>query len=158
MASLNLVGAAGEYHVCAELCRRGILAVLTPKNNPIFDVIASSLDGRRSVTLQVKTRSITNDLGWKLGIDVTDPTKQLGQFIVLVNLHAEKLPDFYVYTPRELADRVSAVYAEYMAKPKRDGSPRKDVSFRWWDEVSFAQSDHDRRNDWSAIEAALGSA
>jgi hypothetical protein len=29
--SKNLVGVAGEYYVCAELCRQGILALITPK-------------------------------------------------------------------------------------------------------------------------------
>lgn len=32
--SNNLVGTAGEYFVCAELCRIGYVALLTPKNNP----------------------------------------------------------------------------------------------------------------------------
>jgi len=32
-SSNNLVGTAGEYFVCAELCRRGCLALLTPKSN-----------------------------------------------------------------------------------------------------------------------------
>src|SRR5688572_4283467 len=34
--SKNLVGVAGEYYVCAELCRQGILALITPKNNPLI--------------------------------------------------------------------------------------------------------------------------
>jgi hypothetical protein len=150
-----LVGAAGEYYVCAELCRLGILAVLTPKNNPIFDVIASSTDGRQSVTIQVKTRSVGNTLGWKLGVDIADPTKQKGQFVALVNLHADTLPDFYIYTPKELAARVTAVYEKYISTPKRDGSKKKEVGFRWWDEVSFTKSDLARRNDWTLITRAL---
>jgi len=31
--SNNLVGVTGEYFVCAELGKRGILALLTPKKN-----------------------------------------------------------------------------------------------------------------------------
>ena len=38
--SNNLTGVTGEYFVCAELGKRGILALLTPKNNPLFDVVA----------------------------------------------------------------------------------------------------------------------
>ena len=83
MSQLNLIGAAGEYYVCAELCKQGILAVLTPKNNPLFDIVATAVDGSESVTLQVKTRSIHNKLGWKLGIDITNPNKAKGQFVVL---------------------------------------------------------------------------
>src|SRR6266851_2444310 len=65
-AANNLVGTAGEYYVCAELCRRGYLALLTPKNNPLFDVVATNVDGTTSVSIQVKTRSVHNNQGWKL--------------------------------------------------------------------------------------------
>ena len=158
MSQLNLVGSAGEYYVCADLCRQGILAVLTPKNNPIFDVIASAADGTKSVTIQVKTRSVENKLGWKFGADITNSKEAKGQFVVLVNLHEKLLPDFYVYQPEELATRVSALYDIYISKPKKDGAPRKDVAFRWFDEVSFNTEDHARKNDWSKIRNALNTA
>jgi len=62
-----LVGTTGEYLVCAELGKMGILAVLTPKNNPLFDIVAISNDARKSVAIQVKTMSQNNNQGWKLG-------------------------------------------------------------------------------------------
>jgi hypothetical protein len=102
----NLVGTAGEYYVCAELCRRGYLALLTPKNNPLFDVVAISPDGSRTVSLQVKTRSIHNKQGWKLGADMASEEHPKGLFVVLVNLHESGLPDFYVYQHAVLAKRV----------------------------------------------------
>jgi hypothetical protein len=37
LTSNNLVGTAGEYFGCAELCRMGYLALMTPKNNSLFD-------------------------------------------------------------------------------------------------------------------------
>jgi hypothetical protein len=84
----NLVGTAGEYYVCAELCRRGYLALLTPKNNPLFDVVATNADGTTAVSIQVKTRSIHNKVGWKLGAQV-DPADTPGvPFIVLVPFSA----------------------------------------------------------------------
>src|SRR5436309_1016205 len=61
--SKNMIGVAGEYYVCAELCRRNILALVAPKNNPLFDVIASDPSGRRSVAIQVKTMAIENEGG-----------------------------------------------------------------------------------------------
>ena len=155
MSQLNLVGTAGEYYVCAELCRQGILAVLTPKNNPLFDVVATATDGSRSVTIQVKTRSIHNKLGWKLGMNIATADKAKGQFIVLVNLHEKLLPGFYVYTPEDFAVKVQSVYEKYISTPKRDGTPRKAVAFRWFDEISFAPDDHSRKNDWSLVLAAL---
>jgi len=67
MLSKNLIGAAGEYYVCAELCRRGVLALVTPKNNEIFDVLASDTFGQRTISIQVKTMAIANRQGWKFG-------------------------------------------------------------------------------------------
>ena len=71
----NMTGTAGEYFVCAELCRKNVLALLTPKNNPLFDIIASTPDGKKSVAIQVKTMSIRNEQGWKLGKDLEEQKK-----------------------------------------------------------------------------------
>ena len=69
---LNLVGTTGEYLVCAELGKREILAVLTPKNNPLFDIIAISRDAKKSVAIQVKTMSSKNKQGWKFTGQIVD--------------------------------------------------------------------------------------
>jgi len=151
----NLVGTAGEYYVCAELCRRGYLALMTPKNNPVFDVVVTSRDGTKTISVQVKTRSIGNKQGWKLGVDMEDESHSKGLFVVLVNMHETEAPDFYIYTHKDLAKRVKAVYAAYIAEPKKDGSPKKEVGFRWFDDVSFTEDDHVRKNVWSAIEQSL---
>ena len=150
-AANNLVGTAGEYYVCSELCRQGYLALLTPKNNPIFDVVVTSPDGSNSVSVQVKTRSAHNKQGWKLGTDITRSNGPAGMFVVLVNLVINGAPEFYIYEYSVLAQRVSAVYMAYISKPKRDGAARKEVGFRWFDEVSFVDDDRQRRNNWSPI-------
>ncbi len=151
----NLVGTAGEYYVCAELCRLGYLALLTPKNNPLFDVVATNVDGTTSVSIQVKTRSVNNTQGWKLSNQIS-PTDTPGvPFIVLVNLHDDGLPDFYVYRYLEFAARVSEVFQNYIAKPKRTGEARKDPGFRWFDEVNFSDADRARMNNWQPIIHAL---
>ena len=156
MSQLNLIGTAGEYYVCAELCRQGLLAVLTPKNNPLFDIVATSPDGSKSVTIQVKTRSVNNRAGWKMSKDMAEPNRGKVQFVVLVNLHADKLPDFYIYTPKKLARKVSAGYSKYINTPRRDGTRRKEVGFRWFDEASFGADDHARKNNWFPILTATG--
>lgn len=156
-AANNLVGTAGEYYVCAELCRRGYLALLTPKNNPIFDVVVTNASGSKSAAIQVKTRSERNKQGWKLGTDITNKEAPAGMFIALVNLVPEKSPEIYVYEYKVLSSRISELYTQYLAKPKRDGSPRKDVGFRWFDEVHFIEDDRDRKNNWGPIVDALGS-
>jgi len=151
----NLVGTAGEYYVCAELCRQGYLALLTPKNNPLFDVVATNVDGTTSVSIQVKTRSVDNTQGWKLGNQISPKDTPGVPFIVLVNLHKDKLPDFYVYRYFEFASRVSEVFQNYIAKPKRTGEPRKDPGFRWFDEVNLSDADRAHMNNWQPIIHAL---
>lgn len=156
-AANNLVGTAGEYYVCAELCRRGYLALLTPKNNPIFDVVVTNADGSKSVSVQVKTRSERNKQGWKLGTDITTGAAKPEIFVALVNLVEDGPLEVYVYEYAVLSARISQLYAQYLAKPKRDGSARKEVGFRWFDEVNFVEDDHLRKNNWEPIIHALGS-
>lgn len=151
----NLVGTAGEYYVCAELCMQGYLALLTPKNNPLFDVVATSQDGARSVSIQVKTRSVHNKQGWKLGTDIAEGRAPSELFVVLVNLRADGLPEYYVYEYPILAQRVALVYQAYISRPKRDGTPKKEVGFRWFDEDSFDKDDRSRKNNWGPIIKAL---
>jgi len=52
-AVYNITGVAGEYFVAAELSRRGWIAVLTLKNTPNIDLIATTPDGKRAVNIQV---------------------------------------------------------------------------------------------------------
>jgi hypothetical protein len=151
----NLVGTAGEYYVCAELCRHGYLALLTPKNNPLFDVVATNVEGTVSVSIQVKTRSVRNTQGWKLSTQ-TNSTETPGvPFVVLVNLHDDRLPDFYVYRYMEFVSRVTEIFQEYITKPKRSGEARKDPGFRWLDEVNLTDADRARMNNWQPILEAL---
>ncbi|MBI5015560.1 MAG: aspartate-ammonia lyase [Deltaproteobacteria bacterium] len=153
--SNNLVGTAGEYYVCGEICRRGYLALITPKNNPLFDIVASDPEGIRSISIQVKTRSIQNEQGWKLGKDVTMKRSNPNLFVVLVNLQEQGLPDFYIYEFDILAERVETNYLNYLATPKRDGTRRKDVGFRWHDVSYFTDDDRGRLNNWRPIIDAL---
>jgi len=154
-SSNNIVGTAGEYFVCAELCRRGYLALLTPKNNPLFDVVASTEDGSKTVSIQVKTRSIRNKQGWKLGKDITVKKGNHNFFVVLVNLEETGLPEFYIYEHDILAEIVQNNYTAYLSQLKRDGSKRKDVGFRWHDTKLFTDDDRNRKDNWQPIEEKL---
>ena len=153
--SNSLTGTAGEYYVCAELCRRGYLALLTPKNNPLFDVVATNIDGTTSISIQVKTRSARDKQGWKLNKQVSASDTPGVPFVVLVNLHEREAPDFFIYPFSEFASRVREVFDSYMSKLKRSGEPRKDPGFRWFDEVNLTEADFARKNIWQPIIDAL---
>ncbi|MCC6126019.1 MAG: aspartate-ammonia lyase [Pirellulales bacterium] len=151
----SLTGVAGEYYVCAELAKRGYVAVLAPKNNPLFDLVVMNQEGTHSVSIQVKTRSSDNKQGWKLGKDIEHKHENSELFVVLVALKEEGYPDFYIYPHDELSGRVAGQYEEYISEVKRDGKPRKDVGFRWHDLKYFTDYDHSRKNDWILLTKLL---
>jgi len=147
----NLVGTAGEYFVCAEPCRQGYLALLTPKNNPLFDIVVTNPKGTAAISIQVKTRSVNNTQGWKFGGQKNPSDSPGTAFTVLVKLHDGILPVFYVYRYCELTKRVDELFREYISKPKRNGEARKDPGFRWFDDRFFTDDDHARKNNWQPI-------
>ncbi len=146
----SLTGVAGEHYVCAELARRGYIALLTPKNNPLFDVVATNQEGTHSVSIQVKTRAADNKQGWKLGMEMEQKHRNPELFVVLVALKEGDLPDYYVFRRDVLSDRIAEGYRQYLAKPKRDGKPRKELGFRWYD-ADFLTAFGDQKNDWKII-------
>jgi hypothetical protein len=100
----NLIGAAGESYVAAELSRAGWLATVTLKNAPGIDVLAfQPPPGRRSVAIQTKT---TVGGSWVLRTPRSDFEHRDDTYFVLVRLRAAKdRPSFYV-VPAVVMDRI----------------------------------------------------
>ena len=147
----SMIGNAGEYFVCAELCKRNILALITPKNNPLFDIVASDPEGKRSVRIQVKTMGITNKQGWKLSVNMSQKRNNPKLFVVLVNMRDKKPNDYYIYKYDDFAQRVSEIYKEYISLKKKDGTSKKELKFRFFDFRYFKKKDHNRLNKWSIL-------
>ena len=148
--SNNLVGVTGEYYVCAELGKLGILALITPKNNPLFDIVAVSTDASRIITIQVKTMSLGNKQGWRLNKDICERKNNPLLYTVLVNLSNEGI-DYYIYEYDVLSKRVEDGYKKYLEVKKRDGGNRKDIAFRWYDLKWFSKDDISRKNNWGLL-------
>ena len=151
----SLTGVAGEHYVCAELAKQGYIALLTPKNNPLFDVVVTNQQGTHSVSLQVKTKASDNKQGWKLGKEMETKHGNTELFVILVDLQPNGAPDFYIYQHDVLSDRIAKQYRDYLSKPKRDGKPRKDVDFRWYDTRFLGPDDLARKNNWIIITEKL---
>ena len=147
-----LVGAAGEYYVCAEICRIGHHAILSQKNNPVFDIVAVNDDGNRSVAIQVKTRSENNNQGWKISAGFA-LEKHDELFVVLVQMKEKGGCDFYVCKHLAVAEKINQVYRNFMEKPKKDGSTRKEVGFRWINDsdIEHDESWNSMKNNWKPI-------
>jgi hypothetical protein len=127
----NITGVAGEYFVAAELSRRGWIAVLTLKNTPNIDLIATTPDGKRTVNIQVKTRSAANRKGWIFdrGIETIVPGNNF--YIALVDLQeTDSKPDYYIIPKNLLAKWIGKGHRDWLAAPGRKGRARVDNPIR----------------------------
>ena len=124
----TLVGNAGEDYVMAELLKRGVIAALTPRNAPAFDILATKngMDAR----VRVKTKSEDYDIWqWNAHKDGTI-FRLLGEerdFTILVNLAAkiEEL-SFYVVPTKKLSAWLSKEHEQWLQTPGKDGRKHSD--------------------------------
>lgn len=125
----GLSGTAGEYHVVAELSKRGWLATITIKNAPGTDVLAQHVDTGALVAIQTKTS--TDSDSFILSMKDETPTDKTDSWYVLVRLRGlDARPDFYVM-PRNHVSAVCFVgHRNWLSKPGRGGRDRKDNPMR----------------------------
>lgn len=137
-AVYNITGVAGEYFVAAELSRRGWIATLTLKNTPNIDVLATTSDGRRTLNIQVKTRSIGNRQGWILNKGIETIVSGNNFYIAFIDLvgHGEK-PDYFLIPKNIFAKWTAKRHQEWLVKPGRRGRAHVDNSIRTLDRSQF---------------------
>lgn len=127
----GIVGIAGEFFVAAELSQRGVVVTLTLKNTPFIDIIATNLEKGTVANIQVKTMSIGNNNGWRLGPKDEDPSSVINHYYVFVDLKGlGKMPEYTIVPKRELADFIRQGHKNWLAGKRRDGGERKDTSIR----------------------------
>lgn len=106
----TLVAAAGEHYVAYKLSCLGFLAALVRQGSPATDLLASSLDGARTVAIQVKTTNwaqrtrgrgtgkVLHHLEFPLGhaaVERASP-KLIFCFVDLLANQPNRPPDIYV--------------------------------------------------------------
>ena len=120
----QLTGAAGQFHVARELALRGINAALTIGNAPSVDVIASSSDGSRALSFQVKTsrsayrakRYGHEGFEWDVGASVIGKHSETFWY-AFVDLREEDgicSPRTYLVPSRWVAEFVKPDWSRYM--------------------------------------------
>jgi hypothetical protein len=120
----NITGAAGEYHVAAELSRRGWLATVTIKNSPDTDVLAQKPESELLVAIQTKT---SGGNSFRLKEKDEAPSKRDGQWFVLVALAGElERPRFYVVPHDHIAAMVFLAHREWLVTPGVRGQPHNE--------------------------------
>lgn len=127
----NITGVSGEYFVAAELSQRGVVATITLKNTPYIDILATNLKKGKSANIQVKTMSINNNTGWRLGPKDAEPSGVFNHFYVLVDLHGPgMLPEYIILPKVVLANYLITDHKNWIEGKKRDGSERKETNIR----------------------------
>ena len=90
----NLVGVAGEYLVAGELTLRGYLASITLRNSRGIDIIASSPNGEKSVSIQVKTNN-DGQASWILNKKCEEFKSENHYYIFVIKIFLSYLKLFY---------------------------------------------------------------
>ena len=125
-----LIGTAGEYYVVAELLKRGIVAALTHRNTPSFDILGTREN--RPVRIRVKTKSQEYS-DWQFnkkkdGSIFRDLSKK-GDFTVLVDLAMEtKDLKFYVVPTHRIDAWLKEDFKKWVKTPGRNNRPHDPTS------------------------------
>lgn len=125
-------GAASQFFVAGELCRRGLVAVLTLGNCPNTDVLVSNKAGTKFAHVQVKTfrpgRDKTVSVG-KKAETYYGPTF----FWVLAGIpeiESHSSHEYYVVPSAVMSELVSVAYKNWLDAPGKLGQAHNDTSLR----------------------------
>ena len=117
------IGNAGEFYVLAQLAQRGYIAGKTDDGQTLIDVIATDPETLKTVNNQVKSTAQFTGY-WMTGNKARKSFESLWYVFVLLKSPAE-IPEFFVFHSAEVAAGVEEHYQFWLAKPMKDGSPRK---------------------------------
>jgi hypothetical protein len=131
-SATTLLGAAGEYHVMAELLRRGYIAALAPQGVPNADIVATDLEGARLCSIQVKTRrDIGADGGWHMKSKHEDVrAERLFYCFVDFGKSPADRPLVHVLPSARVADALKSSHRKWLEKPGKRGQRHQDGPMR----------------------------
>lgn len=160
-----LTGSAGVYFVAAQINAMGYHAALTIRSVPHVDLLASTLDGSRSVGIQVKTARFasrkrgkgseraTFEYQWAMSENSWQAAAHSKTLLfVFVDLGCEQgepladLPDVFIVPTNFLKNYYRAVVKNFGGNPAD-----------WkWKRLHAAASNFDRfKNNWAPLKASL---
>ncbi|MCJ7696752.1 MAG: hypothetical protein MUO73_00255 [Thermoplasmata archaeon] len=107
-----LTGMTGVFTVAAELSAKRYIVTLTSRNAPGIDIIASSLDLKKTFNIQVKANASDGTQSfWLLNKDAQNLISP-NFFYVFVNFKKDQKPDFYVVESSIVAQNVEVSHSE----------------------------------------------
>jgi hypothetical protein len=128
----NQRGNSSQFFVAGELCRRGLVAVVTMGNTPNTDILCSNLEGTKFVHIQVKTfnpgKGNTVAIGKKSEKDYGD------NFIWVLggipNADSSENFEYFIIPSPELSKNVSDAHRLWLLGKQKNGAERKDSDIR----------------------------
>jgi hypothetical protein len=127
--SSQLAGVAGEYFVAAELSRQGFIASITMRNSPGIDILATTLQAKKTITIQCKS-SRSSTKGWILS-DKAEGFTPKNHFYVFVRLGVKDAhPSYHIVPSKVVANYVATRHRAWLKGKKPNGGQRKDSAMR----------------------------
>ena len=143
------LGNAGEFYVLAQLAQRGYIAGKTDDGQTLIDVIATEPDTLNTVNIQVKTRTIDGKKSsWLMGLKNEQAFEKLCYVVVEIG-EDDVLPNFFIFSSKEVSDTIKQSHIDYLAKPKKDGTQRKGGSLRHFEPSEEFKAE--RKNNWEIM-------
>lgn len=153
-------GDASQFFIAGELCRRGLVAVITMGNCPNTDILCSNSEGTKFVHVQVKT-FVPGNRTCSVGLKAE---KNFGEnfFWILGGIPTPKQSrdfEFYIIPAKVMASNVNKAHQLWLRTPGKSGVPHNDnkvrtvhlppfKSFSGWDISEY-------RNRWDLIQEKL---
>jgi hypothetical protein len=132
--SRALVGIAGAHFVAAELSQQGYIATVTSRNTEGIDVLASNIDGSKTVSIQVKTSGAQNRERFTCSWILTKKLENIYSpylFYVFVDLYeGNKKPDFYIVPSKVVADYIKKTHRNWLNTLSKSGKKHNDSDMR----------------------------
>jgi len=133
-SSKSLVGIAGAYFVAAELSQQGYIATVTSRNTEGIDVLASSSDGSKTVSIQVKTSGSEQRKSFSRSWILQKKHENIfsdNLFYVFVDLKlGNEKPDFYVVSSEVVAKYIKKSHADWLKTLSKSGKRHRDNPMR----------------------------
>ncbi len=156
----NHRGSASQFFVAGELCRRGLVAVVTMGNTPNTDILCSNVDGTKFIHIQVKTYvpgNRTVSVGRKA-------EKYYGENFIWVlagipEAESDKDFEYYIVPSSFISENVKKEFEEWMSTPGKKGQAHNDSNVRTIKLPPFNNNSSWKidqyKNQWSIIEDLL---
>jgi len=124
-------GNASQFFVAGELCRRGLIAVVTLGNTPNIDILCSNSEGTKFVHIQVKTfipgrktcsvgmkaeKYFGDNFFWILG-GIPEPGTSHGF-------------EYYIIPAKEMSTQIKDAHDLWLNTPGAKGQKRNDSKVR----------------------------